>query len=304
MFKTNSALRSAGAACFWVILGLGVVSCRDATQITLRVHTNVPCTDPAEWKGVAVYVGSPGSDAADRAPALTSVDCDANGDVGSLVLVPSGDKDAEIALRVVAGIDMKPEECAAKQYRGCIVARRTVRFSAHASLELDIDLTTECLGKSCDAMHTCVNGTCADPVTEMAAFDPTVASVRCGDQGVRCGTSGDVCCLTTNFELNTTSGVCKPARDCDTGSTVLNCDDSSDCAQNTSCHLFYTITDGAPNDHHPYRAQISECVPFEQGHIELCDRSAPCKSGQLTFPCHAGVGHPANPLPGYYWCDD
>jgi hypothetical protein len=70
--------------------GLGIGSCLSPTELRLHVHTNVPCTDSAQWKGVAVYMGVPGESLEAKAPALTTTSCDENGQVGSLVVVPSG----------------------------------------------------------------------------------------------------------------------------------------------------------------------------------------------------------------------
>lgn len=62
---------------FALLAALG--SCRGATEIRLHVRTNAPCTDPSKWQGIAVYVGQPGADVENKAPALTATDCDANG---------------------------------------------------------------------------------------------------------------------------------------------------------------------------------------------------------------------------------
>ncbi len=125
----------------------------------------MPCAGDPEWKGIAVYVGGVDSNLENKAPALTSTSCDRNGQIGSLVIVPSGSKDDEIGLRVVAGIGQNPEDCATHQYNGCIVARRSLRFSPHSTIDIDITLTGDCRGVGCDTAHTCVDGTCTETTT-------------------------------------------------------------------------------------------------------------------------------------------
>ena len=295
---------AASAAMLALALVLG--SCREPTEIRLHVSTNVPCTDPDKWKGVAVYVGSPGVGVETKAPALTTTSCDVNGQVGTLVVVPSAAKDAEVGVKVVAGLAVPPEECAAHNYQGCIVARRSVRFTEHDSVDLDIPLTSECVNVSCDDKHTCVDGSCTDAQTATAMLDPTEPSVRCGDNGIRCATSGDVCCLTVDRVAETTSGECRPAELCPSTSTVLNCDDSGDCAPQadggkTVCALNYTSS--IPNSPHvPNSVSSAQCVSYSYYQLEMCGDRKGCASPSSM--CHADVGEPDRPLPGYFWCDD
>ena len=307
MPRPPTVLRSWRAFCALLTPGILLVSCRDATEITLHVHTNLLCTDPAKWKGVAVYAGASGSDIESKAPALTTSACDVNGEIGTLVVVPSGSKYAEVALRVVAGIDVKPEECAARHYAGCIVARRTVRFNAHDSVALDVELTSDCVNLGCDESHTCVDGACADSETEMVTLAPNEPRVRCGDQGIFCATTGDVCCLTVDVAAQTSTGVCKPSEQCDVQSNaIFACDDSTDCTPDAMgrprfCQLVYTISAEVQNGHLPEKVQATECTVDMPFVLEMCQSGRACRDGMWT--CHASVGIPANPLPNYLWCD-
>src|SRR5580700_9659973 len=113
------ALAACGAAV------TGFLACRTPTEVTVNISTDVACTKSA-WAGVAVYAGSPGLDVETRAPALTSTTCAASGKVGSIVVVPNGDDDQTIEVRVVGGITRAPDQCATYNYDGCIVARRTL----------------------------------------------------------------------------------------------------------------------------------------------------------------------------------
>jgi hypothetical protein len=308
-----------------IALGFGIGSCLAPTELKLRVHTNVPCTDPSVWKGVAVYVGTPGASLEDKAPTLTTTSCDQQGQVGSLVVVPSGSKDEEVGLRVVAGLDYRPEDCAAHHYQGCIVARRAVRFDTHNPLDLDIALTSDCISLGCDATHTCVDGSCsiaaANPATESTAASADAGPlVRCGDNGVFCPTSGDVCCLSVDKDAGASFGECKPSADCQPPSIVLNCDDSSDCAgffddagRPELCLLSYMSISTA-TALEPGIVSLTQCLPrplsplrtdkfiTTEFRLEMCQTRLPCQNGML--PCHASMGLPQNPLPNYFWCDD
>lgn len=293
-------------------------ACRDATQLTLTVHTDVPCTGDHDWHGVAVYVGSPGSDLEQTSPTLVTQRCDENGAVGSLVVTPSGEKDGEIGVRVVAGISKNPEQCQDDDYRGCIVARRALRFTPHESLELDVELTADCVSIGCDAQHSCLAGSCIESRTIAAPPpEPQVVSgpsVRCGDDGVRCATQGDVCCLAVDREAGTTSGDCRPAQDCPPTNIVLNCDDDTDCdpvdpvtGRAGVCSVSYSIPMGA-DPWIPESVALASCRYLYVGSIAshwslaLCQTRDAC-GGAREFPCRESRGTPTNPLPGYFWCD-
>ncbi|HWZ89011.1 MAG TPA: hypothetical protein VNW92_09175 [Polyangiaceae bacterium] len=302
-----------------IALGLAAGSCLAPTELKLHVHTNVPCTDPSQWQGVAVYVGTPGASLEDKAPTLSTTTCDQNGQVGSLVVVPSGAKDAEVGLRVVAGLDYRPEDCAAHHYQGCIVARRSVRFDTHNPLDLDIALTSDCISLGCDATHTCVDGTCsiasAEPVaTTATAVEDAGPQVRCGDNGVLCPTSGNVCCLSVDADAGTSFGECMPSHECPRGSIVLNCDDSSDCADRLDdagrpdlCLMSYMFLNGSASPLSPGIVSLTACVArptnlSSSDYLEMCQVRQPCLNGSVV--CHASLGYPENPLPGYFWCND
>jgi hypothetical protein len=294
------------------LAGLVLVSCLGATQVELHVATNARCRDTSQWKGVSIAVGSP-TDVETKAPTLTTTACDGNGQVGSLVVVPTGSDSDEIGIRVVAGIARNPEDCAANRYEGCIVARRSIRFSPHKTLDVYVTLTNDCVGISCDATHTCVNGDCVD--TQLAGSpEPgggTAGTVRCGDNGVRCSTSGQVCCLSVDIDAGTTFGECKEPTSCPATSMVLNCDKESDCAgpsrddagRPNMCCLSYT--NGVGNAYQPASIAGSQCLPYEactggSWGLELCSDRQACLDGKLA--CYSGSTVPPGLMPGYFWC--
>jgi hypothetical protein len=69
---------------------------------------------------ISVFAGDVGTDIESRPPILVSATCDGNGRIGSLVLTPSGARDAELAIHVIAGVTHKPEDCRAAAYDGCV----------------------------------------------------------------------------------------------------------------------------------------------------------------------------------------
>jgi len=298
------------AALSTLALTLVATSCRSPTQIELTVRTNVPCTRPDGWKGVAIYLGEPGEALEKKSPTLVTSECDASGYVGSLVIAPSGDTGELLGVRVVAGIDRNPEDCQVNGYAGCIVARRTVRFSPHGSLALDISLSADCESEACDAQHTCSNGSCiGDQFVEPPPALADAPSVRCGDDGVRCGTTGDICCLSVDVEHQMTHGRCGAREACPPTNVLLNCDDNADCAGTypaaagpISCVLSF-------KSGYPYWAptsiSASECIPTEPFPavygLELCQDRLPC--GSLQCIESQGLTDETNLLPGYFWCE-
>jgi hypothetical protein len=288
----------------------GAVSCLSPTQITLHVSTNALCRDTTQWKGVSIYTGST-TDVETKAATLTTTACGADGQIGTLVLVPSGSDSDEIGIRVVAGLLRGPEDCAANLYDGCIVARRTLRYSPHKSLDVYVALTDNCVGVSCDTTHTCVDGTCVDSSgPAMPNGSPPNATVRCGDNGVRCTTSGQVCCLTVDVDAGTSHGVCEDPTSCPPTSIVLACDKESDCAGPRDdagfpsvCCVSYMV--GAGNAYQPENIADTECLPYQEciastHSLEMCEDRKPCIDGKAT--CQASSTVPEGLLPGYFWC--
>lgn len=140
----------------------GVAACLRPTQVTVVISTDLPCQ---QYRGIALTVGRLGADLEGRVPSVTSTSCDAQGHIGSVVVVPSeGDSD-EIAVRVVAGNARDPELCVAPGYGPqCIVARRALRYIPHTPLTVPIVMRVSCDGIACSPNETCVFGLCRSAV--------------------------------------------------------------------------------------------------------------------------------------------
>lgn len=152
-----------------IALGAGLLGCRTPTSITVETSTELSC---AEHGASAIVVGPP-SGLEGRAPSASKTSCDSSSpSLGRLVLVPSGGDDDRVGIKAVLGVDRAPEECLGDDVRGCVVARRTLRYVPHTRLTVAIALRRACVGVRCAAGSTCVQGACvaadiADP-TECA----------------------------------------------------------------------------------------------------------------------------------------
>ncbi len=291
-------------ACAAVTL-VAVAACLSPTEIVLDVRTNVPCTGTAAWRGVAISVGEPGLDVESRAPVLTTTACDASGNIGSLVVVPTGSRNAEVGIRVVAGITSDPETCPSNGYDGCIVSRRTVAYLPHQSQQVLVDLTANCIGNACDLNHTCVSGSCTDTVTATAPVSPdggvlTGPVVRCGDDGTQCAANDPslVCCVAFVYDGGTSKGTCVAPHDCPSTSATIACDDTSDCPVGDAsdaivCCQINTANGNLGPTVNASCLGIAEC----QGTSArvLCQDRQPC-------PLNGGACGVSGSAPGYYDC--
>jgi hypothetical protein len=293
-----------------IVSALIPAGCLDPTEIVVTVRTDVDCTDAARYKGISIYADVPGAKLEGKAePALTTNACDPDGTIGSIVLVPSGDDDAEVGIRVVAGITTPPEQCQAEDYRGCIVARRALRYVANESLPVDVLLTSDCIGLACNQTETCVAGVCSGDLEDPAPLD-TGPTVRCGDGDTACPTSGDLCCLTVDETAQTATGHCADATACAADPArplVMACDSESDCSgrdeagRPTVCCLQY-LGQGV-EIHDLDEVWGSMCLPYAAcrakdtaAAVGLCEIGEGCLDGAL--PCFE-----AGPkLPGYFMC--
>jgi len=155
---------------FSVVAAAGAVvlaaSCREPTQITVTITTDAKCSD---IDGVGVSVGALGEGLENKPASALSLRCDdATGRIGTLVLVPSGSDGDEVAFRVTAGYGQKVEDCKPPFGKGCIVARRAIRYIPHTPLFVPVKLSVACNGVPCEPTSTCEDGVCVD-----SRLDPT-----------------------------------------------------------------------------------------------------------------------------------
>ena len=159
-------------------------ACLKPTQITVRLTTDVPC---ASLRSTSIYSGT----GADGTPVTTTNDCveGSPGTIGTLVLAPSGmSKDDLVTITTVAGVDVRSEECtAANQWKGCIVARRKLRYEKHEPLDLPIFLASACQSVACSDDETCIpcaKAPCAAGAPPVCA--PAEFVDQCEQPGANC----------------------------------------------------------------------------------------------------------------------
>lgn len=147
-------------ALFLVVL---LASCREPTELTLELTTDLPCSNGPDSLGdTSIYVGTAAELAGPLSaltPAAVARGCRGTGRIGNIVVLPSGSDDDRISIRVVAG--RQSASCTADLRSGCIEARRSLGFVPHTPLLLPIALNKTCENRVCDnASDTCVEGAC------------------------------------------------------------------------------------------------------------------------------------------------
>ncbi|HEU4407126.1 MAG TPA: hypothetical protein VFS43_17790 [Polyangiaceae bacterium] len=177
------ALRSRPRLAAWLLLAfvvLSVTTCLEPTQLELWLSTDLPCD---KVRGTAVTVGHLG-ELEDKPAAMSTTFCerrpDGSSGLGMLVVVPSGERDGPLALKVVTAVTASSTDACGPSpnrydsYRGCIVARRALRYLPHDTVRLTVSMLKECEGVACDARSTCFQAGLCLP-----------ADVTCNSQGCR-----------------------------------------------------------------------------------------------------------------------
>ncbi len=217
-------------------LGLATLlmaSCQDATQITFEISTNAACEDIT---ATGIRLGSPEKVETPAQPVVTEgckpkAGPGGRARIGSIVAVPSGDDDATVALRVVIGLGKSPEDCVLDAYqasgsneKGCLVARRIMRFIPHTSLIVPVSLDLDCLGIACSPEQTCSLGQCVSA---------TCAEGQCGagDGGSDGGGDATQDATEAGSDASTEAGC--SASDPDIGKPCIDASKKGVCASGT-----------------------------------------------------------------------
>jgi alpha-tubulin suppressor-like RCC1 family protein len=131
--------------------------CADPTQVTLVINTDVPC---GRWGGASIRVAGTNIEGS-SAPNTSTLACADDGTVGTLVLVPQGDKASAVSVEILAGVGRDPESCAGAGFGdGCIRATRALAYIASRPLRLPVSMRLSCNGIVCASGDTCVRGLC------------------------------------------------------------------------------------------------------------------------------------------------
>ncbi|MEO7096270.1 MAG: kelch repeat-containing protein [Polyangiales bacterium] len=157
-----------------IVAAGALLGCRTPTQITIEVTTEIAC-DPKTKATTSIAVGSLGEALEGKPPVVFTGECrQVNATtwrIGSLVVVPSGDSSAEVAIRVVTGINKDPRDCEQDPKtkvwpKDCIIARRALRFVPHTELYLPVGMDLDCTNVPCGSTTTCVSGRCVSATIE------------------------------------------------------------------------------------------------------------------------------------------
>lgn len=161
----------------WVALGavlalaLGLASaCQTPTSMTVIVSTDVDCS--VIGGHLAHVVAGPSATIASELAPSTTKPCEAQGEVGTVVLLPADDESLEVGIKVVLGVDRDTSACGTitedskgatdeeKAWSGCIIARRRLAFIEGEALSVEVPLNVSCIGVPCSdaAFTTCVQG--------------------------------------------------------------------------------------------------------------------------------------------------
>jgi hypothetical protein len=143
------------------------VDCAEPTQIVVDIRTEAALCDakrPVHIVSTGVAVASPERLEETFLDQFEGEGCDAQpyDRIGTLVITPSGEKDEEVSIRVVSGVDVSADRCPT-DFKGCIVARRHLRFAPRTSKRIVVIMSPACIGKSCGSLECDLNGACVPP---------------------------------------------------------------------------------------------------------------------------------------------
>jgi hypothetical protein len=172
--RSSSLLRRSvavlGSTLMLVAIVLASVDCYGPTEVTVALSTDLDCTDAPRTR---IYKGGVGRyETTPEAEVSTCEPGNPDAMIGTLVVVPSGDRDGSAGVRIVLARNGKsPAECDSDP-TNCIVATRAFSFVAHTSRRLPIRLVRDCLGVKCAEGDTCVaGGRCITDRVECASED-------------------------------------------------------------------------------------------------------------------------------------
>lgn len=186
-------MRRWGLALFGVLCAgpLLIYSCREPTQITVDLTTDLPCVGlpddagatrppvPGVFSGdgrVALWVAADTPSPVPQVIARSCAQGASTAHVGTIAIVPSKSNDDRVVITAAINVrdPSKSDVCPGDPPSpDCIVARRTVGFIPHTPLTLPIHLALACAGVVCKKGETCENGTCVSDVVTCTSDSPT-----------------------------------------------------------------------------------------------------------------------------------
>ncbi|NUP04661.1 MAG: hypothetical protein HOW73_01215 [Polyangiaceae bacterium] len=285
----------------------GFASCREPTQITVRVTTDAGCptdglrpriNDVSIVTGRKLQTGTPGNPQPMPVANAVTEQCAAEGGVntvGTLVLLPDGGDDPTVDVMIVAGVQrdetddgahsMGADACAALAFSGesieglpCIIARRRLTFIDHESLVLPIDLDKSCIGEDCGSDLTCFKGNCVSPDVACAEGDDDCnPPAGCAEECENVCPSGNGTCIDGACSCLPCDPVeCAGTDECAGGSSGVCSADGTECSCVAACDPVACSEAGGTCDG-------AQCILPCTG-TEMCE----CDADQCPTACEEG----------------
>lgn len=307
--RARSTAGLVAAVSLTLAAGVWAADCTQPTELIVRVRAT-SCEDVTS---TTITVGTRTS-VDERPPSASRTACDpSSGEIGSLVLVPSGAEDGEVYVRVVTGIRVSAETCTAPAFAGCVVAKRSLRYVRGQSVIVEVTIDPQCRDVQCGPGGTCSGGRCVSDEDGGALVD---GGARDGSDGpadsgldadaavpVKCE---DVCdagtCVSGRCEITCTAATCAQGATCPAGvpckvscPTNDSCPGPIRCVGATSCDILCAGNDtcGAITCDTPGACKVDctgdrSCtngVDCRGASCDLaCDRNDSCPG---TFACNA-----------------
>lgn len=262
-------------------LALGVSDCAEATQIQIDVRTDgcrvvkntgIAVTTPDRIDEADLTIFTPRAEGCEAKP---------EDRVGTLVVYPSGAKDAEIGVRIVTGVSRTAQECAKGPYDGCIVARRVLRFVPGTSQKVIVIMSRACEGKDCGPGNECTEGgQCVTVLPDggTAEAGPNDAGSPNDDGGSAVADAGgaDACAGCP--------GTCTGGRACTIDCGSVDCKGETLCGPDLDCTFACPTTDACKD---------TRCVAPDGGCSFDCTSGGACDdvtcvSERCYFRCNGG----------------
>ena len=158
--SVHLAARRSLRLAFALALGATAPACLEPTEAVLDISTNAECSAVA---GTGITAGKDGE--VELASFDTSTtQCQGQGDIGSIVLLPDGDNTGPFAFKVVTSLGTTAvESCVAPDYGpSCIVARRSMHFVPNLPFHVPLKMSLACAGVVCPDGQTCAEGICVN----------------------------------------------------------------------------------------------------------------------------------------------
>lgn len=270
----------------------GGTGCRTATQIIVDVESEqcsrIQSTD-------VTVAGDETALAAKTISDASRTGCVSAPQVGRIVLVPDGDDDKEVVIRIVSGLD-KPASTCREGDEGCIIARRRARFVPNEVVRLSVVMSLTCQRVVCTAGESCdpLTGKCVDIAGGSAPSpDAGVADSGAGvDAGPGCTAAG--CVLECNWPRHCRGAVCQPGLPC-----VINCNgpgacEDVDCGAASSCEV-NCKTDDACRGRLGIRCRDAGSCTVDCRSRRACGTGVICScNGECTVKCSSERCDPQN----------